>query len=53
MTSVQPPQYYFSGINYNPQFFNTSSGSSLTYSQALAKFVSYPSAQGNETFIVH
>jgi hypothetical protein len=39
MSSEIPPTYYFSGINYNPDFYQSSSSS----------YLSYPIAQGTET----
>ena len=39
MSSEIPPTYYFSGITYNPDFYQTSSSS----------YLNYPIAQGTET----
>jgi hypothetical protein len=39
---------YFNGLNYNSSFYNTSGN--LTYAQALTKFLTFPIAQGSETF---
>ena len=39
MSSEIPPTYYFSGINYNPDFYQTSS----------SRYLNYPIAQGTET----
>lgn len=40
MTAVQPPTYYFSGINFNSAYYTTtSSGSGLTQAQANALYL--------------
>ena len=39
MSSEIPPTYYFSGITYNPDFYQTSS----------SNYLNYPIAQGTET----
>lgn len=40
MSSIQPPVYYFNGINYNSQFFNTSSTSGISQNFANANYLS-------------
>jgi hypothetical protein len=49
MTSVNPPEYNFPGINYNSSFWTTNPNAGLTYNDALKKFLSFPVAQGTET----
>ena len=39
MTSATPPTYWFSGINYNPKLFATSSGSYVTLTYADSTFL--------------
>ena len=50
MSSELPPTEYFSGINFNPDFFQSSSTDSLTATTGKKIFLSYPTAQGSETF---
>ena len=45
-----PPTYYFSGIKFNPSFYTSSSSDYLTKQSAKSYFLSYPIAQGTETF---
>ena len=40
MSSIQPPVYYFNGINYNSQFFYTSSTSGISQNFANANYLS-------------
>ena len=47
--SEVPPTYYFSGITFNPDFYQSSSGNYLTYETAKSSFLTYPTAQGEET----
>ena len=47
--SEAPPTYYFSGITFNPDFYQTVSGDYLTLATAKSSFLSYPTAQGTET----
>jgi hypothetical protein len=47
--SEAPPTYYFSGITFNPDFYQSTSGSYLTQTTAKNYFLTYPSAQGTET----
>ena len=49
MSSEIPPTYYFSGITYNPDFYQSSSSDYLTASTGKSYFLSYPIAQGTET----
>jgi hypothetical protein len=44
-----PPTYYFSGITFNPSFYQSSTSDYLTLSTAKSKFLTYPTAQGTET----
>jgi hypothetical protein len=44
-----PPTYYFSGITFNPDFYQTASGDYLTFETAKKSFLTYPTAQGSET----
>ena len=44
-----PPTYYFSGITFNPSFYQSSSSDYLTLATAKSSFLSYPTAQGSET----
>ena len=46
--SEVPPTYYFSGITFNPDFYQ-SSGDYLTLATAKSNFLTYPTAQGEET----
>jgi len=48
MTSVNPPEYNFPGINYNSSFWTTNPNAGLTYNDALKKFLTFPIAQGTE-----
>ena len=43
-----PPTYYFSGITFNPNFYTTS-GDYITKTSGRKYFLSYPTAQGDET----
>jgi hypothetical protein len=47
--AVTSPTYYFSGINFNPSFYTSSSSDYLTKQTAKSYFLSYPTAQGTET----
>ena len=47
--SEVPPTYYFSGITFNPDFYQTASGDYLTFETAKKSFLTYPTAQGEET----
>jgi len=47
--SEAPPTYYFSGISFNPDFYQTSSSDYLTKTTAKKYFLTYPTAQGAET----
>jgi hypothetical protein len=49
-TAEIPPTYYFSGIKFNPSFYTSSSSDYLTKQSAKSYFLSYPIAQGTETF---
>ena len=49
MTSVNPPEYNFPGINYNSSFWTTNPNAGLTYNEAIKKFLLFPVAQGTET----
>ena len=44
-----PPTYYFSGITFNPSFYQSSTGNYLTLATAKSNFLTYPTAQGTET----
>ena len=44
-----PPTYYFSGITFNPSFYQSSSSDYLTLETAKSSFLTYPTAQGTET----
>jgi len=48
--SEAAPTYYFSGITFNPDFYTSSTSTYLTKTTAQKYFLSYPSAQGTETF---
>ena len=50
MSSELPPTEYFSGIDFNPSFYQSSSSDSLTATTGKKLFLSYPVAQGSETF---
>ena len=47
--SEAPPTYYFSGITFNPDFYQAASGDYLTFETAKKSFLTYPTAQGSET----
>ena len=47
--SETAPTYYFSGITFNPDFYTTSSSTYLTKTTGKKYFLSYPTAQGEET----
>ena len=47
--SEAPPTYYFSGITFNPDFYQSTTGNYLTQTTAKNYFLTYPSAQGTET----
>jgi hypothetical protein len=49
MSSEIPPTDYFTGIPFNPDFYQSSSEEYLTASTAKSYFLSYPTAQGTET----
>jgi hypothetical protein len=49
MASEIPPTDYFTGISFNPDFYQSSSEDYLTASTAKSYFLSYPIAQGAET----
>ena len=49
MSSETPPTYYFSGIKFNPSFYQSTSGDYLTLATAKSNFLTYPTAQGAET----
>ena len=50
MTSAQPPTYWFSGINYNPNLFATSTDSYVTLSYANSNYLkSYGSTTSSAT----
>ena len=49
MSSEIPPTDYFTGISFNPDFYQSSSEEYLTASTAKSYFLSYPTAQGTET----
>jgi hypothetical protein len=49
MASEIPPTEYFTGISFNPDFYQSSSEEYLTASTAKSYFLSYPTAQGTET----
>ena len=44
-----PPTYYFSGITFNPSFYQSFSTDYLTLETAKMSFLTYPAAQGDET----
>ena len=50
MSSELPTTEYFSGIDFNPDFYQSSSSDSLTSTTGKKIFLSYPVAQGSETF---
>jgi hypothetical protein len=47
--SEAAPTYYFSGITFNPDFYTTTSSTYLTKTTGKKYFLSYPTAQGEET----
>ena len=47
--SEAAPTYYFSGITFNPDFYTTTSSTYLTKTTGKKYFLSYPTAQGDET----
>ena len=49
MSSEAPPTYYFSGMNFNPDFYQSTSSDYLTLATAKNIFLTYPIAQGTET----
>jgi hypothetical protein len=49
MSSEIPPTDYFTGISFNPDFYQSSSEEYLTASTGKSYFLSYPTAQGTET----
>ena len=49
MASELPPTEYFSGITFNPEFYQSTSSDYLTASTGKKYFLSYPTAQGTET----
>ena len=44
-----PPTYYFSGITFNPSFYQSTTSDYLTKATGKQYFLSYPTAQGSET----
>jgi hypothetical protein len=49
MSSEIPPTYYFNGISFNPDFYQSSSDDYLTATTGKKIFLSYPFAQGTES----
>ena len=49
MASELPPTDYFTGISFNPDFYQSTSSDYLTASTGKSYFLSYPTAQGTET----
>ena len=49
MASELPPTDYFTGISFNPDFYQSSSEDYLTASTGKSYFLTYPTAQGTET----
>ena len=49
MSSEAPPTYYFSGMNFNPDFYQSTTSDYLTLATAKNIFLTYPTAQGTET----
>ena len=47
--SELPPTYYFDGIAFNPNFYQSSSGDYLTATTGKQLFLTYPFAQGTES----
>ena len=50
MSSELPPTEYFTNIYFNPSFYQSSSSDALTATTGKKIFLSYPVAQGSETF---
>ncbi len=44
-----PPTYYFSGMTFNPDFYTSSSSTYITKITGKKYFLTYPTAQGEET----
>jgi hypothetical protein len=44
-----PPTYYFSGMTFNPDFYTSSSSTYITKITGKKYFLTYPTAQGDET----
>ena len=44
-----PPTYYFSGMTFNPDFYSSSSSTYITKITGKKYFLTYPTAQGDET----
>ncbi len=44
-----PPTYYFSGITFNPSFYQSFSSEYLSLATAKSNFLTYPTAQRTET----
>jgi hypothetical protein len=44
-----PPTYYFSGMTFNPDFYTSSTSTYITKVTGKKYFLSYPTAQGDET----
>ena len=49
MSSEAPPTYNFSGMNFNPDFYQSTTSDYLTLATAKNVFLTYPIAQGTET----
>ena len=49
MSSEAPPTYYFSGMTFNPEFYQSTTSDYLTLATAKNIFLTYPLAQGTET----
>ena len=49
MSAELPPTDYFTGISFNPDFYQSTSSDYLTASTVKSYFLSYPTAQGTET----
>ena len=47
--SETPPTYYFSGMTFNPDFYTSSTSTYITKVTGKKYFLSYPTAQGDET----
>ena len=50
MASETPPTDYFTGISFNPDFYQSSSEEYLTASTGRNYFLTYPISQGSEIF---